>query len=394
MVLVIAAGLVWAGIFYWNNLRGAGPVYGEPPQDIRELIPASSDGAVGPGKNLTNIPLAIADGFSISIFADNVPGARVMAMGEGGMYVSQTSKGTISRIPFRNNAAEKTETILSGLNNPHGLAFDPHDYTILYYAEEHAISRLNVAHPEQMKKVIDLPAGGRHTTRTLMFGPDDRLYVSIGSSCDVCYETHPWLASIVSMERDGSDARVVARGLRNSVFMNSEPITGAIWATEMGRDQLGDNLPPDELNRIVEGSDYGWPICYGQNIHDANFDKNTYIRNPCEDKAPASVEIPAHSAPLGIAFVPEEGWPEDMWYDAIVAYHGSWNRSEPTGYTLVRHRFDAHGNYQGARDFITGWLTPEGALGRPVDILIQPGGTMYVTDDKAGVVYKITRTSE
>jgi glucose/arabinose dehydrogenase len=165
-----------------------------------------------------------------------------------------------------------------------------------------------------------------------------------------------------------------------------------MWATEMGRDNLGDNLPPDEINVITEGSDFGWPICYGNNIHDTNFDKKVYIQNPCNEKVTAKVELQAHSAPLGLGFIPEEGWPEDYWYDLIVAYHGSWNRSVPTGYKLVRVKLDSNGNLQGVEDFITGWLTGNNrALGRPTDVLIQPGGTMYVTDDSAGVVYRIVR---
>jgi glucose/arabinose dehydrogenase len=175
------------------------------------------------------------------------------------------------------------------------------------------------------------------------------------------------------------------------------PVNGKVWATEMGRDLLGDDIPPDEVNIVEEGKNYGWPICYGKNIHDTDFDKNTYFRNPCMEpfEAASHIDLQAHSAPLGIAFIPEDppagGWPEDWWHNAIVAYHGSWNRTEPTGYKLVRLKTDASGRYRGIEDFITGWLAPNGALGRPVDVLIQPGGTMFVSDDKAGVIYRITR---
>jgi hypothetical protein len=171
--------------------------------------------------------------------------------------------------------------------------------------------------------------------------------------------------------------------------MNLHPVTGEVWATEMGRDWLGDDLPPDEINIIGEGRDYGWPICYGKNIHDAEFDKKVYARDPCADKTPSFIDIPAHSAPLGLAFFPEEGWPEEYWHDLLVAYHGSWNRSVPTGYKIVRYHLDSRGNYLGEEDFITGWLTPAGAVGRPVDILIQPGGKLYISDDRAGLIYKV-----
>jgi len=167
----------------------------------------------------------------------------------------------------------------------------------------------------------------------------------------------------------------------------------------MGRDNIGDDLPPDEINIIENLStssgqnsipNFGWPICYGKNIHDSDFDKNVYIRDPCADKIPSHIDLQAHSAPLGLAFVPEEGWLQDYWHNLFVAYHGSWNRSEPTGYKVVRIKLDSKGNYLGIEDFITGWLTKDGALGRPVDILVQPGGIMYITDDKAGVIYKVT----
>ena len=277
----------------------------------------------------------------------------------------------------------------------------------LYIAEEHQVVRymLDPATGAAIRgeKIIDLPAGGRHTSRTLMF-LDERLLISIGSSCDVCVESNPWRGSIIAVDPDGGNPEIFASGLRNAVFMARHPVDGSVWATEMGRDHLGDNLPPDEINLVEKGKSYGWPLCYGQNIHDAEFDKNTYIRNPCMSpfETPSRIDLPAHSAPLGIAFFPEEGWPEEYWYNALVAYHGSWNRTEPTGYKIARYRLDASGMpLKGATrltsqpvppedDFITGWLTDEGALGRPVDILIESGGTLYVSDDKAGVIYRIT----
>jgi glucose/arabinose dehydrogenase len=175
-----------------------------------------------------------------------------------------------------------------------------------------------------------------------------------------------------------------------------------MWATDMGRDLLGDDLPPDEINIVEEGKNYGWPTCYGANIHDTDFDKNTYIRAPCSApfETPSLVDLPAHSAPLGIVFVPATStWPREYWNNLLVAYHGSWNRSEPTGYKIVRFQLDTNGHFVNvnkstkvaiAEDFITGWLTKAGALGRPVELVIGPDGALYVSDDKAGVIYKVT----
>lgn len=385
LIVILAAAVAAGAFFYYKNLRGVWPAISPPPKDITDIIK----------QNQTPFPLKLSDGFSISIFAENLPGARVMAMdGRGNIWASQTSEGKIVILEVKNGAVKNKSEIFKNLKNPHGLAFDPQDGFVLYFAEEDKISRVRIYSNDKPEKIADLPSGGGHFTRTLGFGPDDLLYVSIGSSCNVCYENDNRRAKIFSMKKDGSNFKEFASGLRNSVFFTWSYIDGRMWATEMGRDLLGDDLPPDEVNVLKQGEDYGWPICYGKNIHDSNFDKNVYIREPCAEKIPSHIDLQAHSAPLGLAFAPEEGWPQDFWYNLFVAYHGSWNRSKPTGYKIVRIKMDNKGNYLGVEDFITGWLTKNGALGRPVDILTQPGGAMYVSDDKAGVIYKITYKGE
>ena len=358
-----------------------------PPDDITKLIEEDKD------QNTTGFPLTLPQDFSISIFASDLEGARVIVQdGLGNFWLSRTKEGIISQLIVRDGEVAEQHDIFKDLKRPHGLAVDPQDPFLLYFAEEDKISKVRLYSEGEPELIKALPEGGRHFTRTLMFGPDDKLYVSIGSSCDACQEEDNLRAKIFVMDRDGSGFEEFASGLRNAVFMDIEPITGKIWATEMGRDFLGDDLPPDEINIIEEGNDYGWPTCYGKNVHDEVFDAKTYDIYPCTEpeKIQSHIDLPAHSAPLGLAFIPEEGWPEEYWYDLLVAYHGSWNRTEPTGYKVVRHRLDGEGNYLGEEDFISGWLSEEGALGRPVDILTQVGGIMYITDDKAGVVYKIT----
>lgn len=391
-ILIFFAGIVGALIFYWKNLRGIGPAIRPPSEKVSDVIMRSQGAFVLPSH------------FSISIFAEGIPGARVIKKDHfGNMWVSQTKEGTISLVEVENGKAKNVSVVLRNLKNPHGLAFDPQDPQMLYFAEENKISRVRVYSDGDLEKIADLPSGGGgHVTRTIGFGPDDRLYVSIGSTCNVCYEKDGRNAKIFSMNRNGGDMREEARGLRNAVFFTWSYINGSMWITEMGRDLLGDDTPPDEINIIHHGTEppigsgarnFGWPICYGKNIHDTDFDKNTYIRNPCMEpfEIPSYIDIPAHSAPLGLAFVPEEGWPEEYWYNLLVAYHGSWNRSVPTGYKIARIKLDDKGNYQGVEDFITGWLKSDNTtLGRPVDILIEPGGVMYISDDKAGVIYKVT----
>lgn len=376
------------------SLRGLKPIFVQPAQNIADILEGKNDSE----KPMMEFPLQLPDGFEISIFARDVIDARVMAFDPfGNMWVSQPKEGIISLLVRENGKVIGRKTMLKNLNNPHGLVFDYKDPYVLYFAEEDKISKVRTYAGSPVEKIMDLNGGGRHVTRTLKFGPDDRLYVSIGSSCDVCREENPQRAKIFSMNRDGSDFKEYAKGLRNAVFFTWSEVDGRMFATEMGRDSLGDNIPPDEINIIEKGKNYGWPICYGQNIHDDKFDKNTYIRNPCmlPFEEPSYVDLPAHVAPLGLAFVPEEGWPEEYWYNLLVAYHGSWNRSTPVGYKIARIKLNAKGEFLGEEDFITGWLTKDNtALGRPVDIITQPGGIMYISDDKAGVIYKMVYTGK
>jgi glucose/arabinose dehydrogenase len=397
LLIVVAASIALIGvIFWWSNLRGVGPVITKAPFDIADKIDENNNQPAGEAKNETDFPLTLPQGFTISVLARNISGARLLEFdSQGNLWVSRGGTGIITKLEIADNKVTRATDVFKNLDRPHGLAFDPQDPNILYVAEESKLSKVSID-SGRFEKLVDLPAGGGHSTRTVKVGPDNRLYVSIGSSCNVCDEGDERRAAIYVVNRDGSDFRRYAYGLRNSVDMAFSPVDGKMWATDNGRDLLGDNIPPEEVNLIEEGKNYGWPICYGNNVHDRNFDKKTYVRNPCMEpfEIPPKVEMQAHSAPLGLDFVPEEGWPEDMWYDLIVAFHGSWNRSQPTGYKLVRVKMDDKGNVQGVEDFITGWLTKDGAaLGRPVEVLIQPGGQMYVTDDKAGLVYQISRNS-
>ncbi len=356
--------------------------------------------------NQTGLPLTLPPGFSISIFADNVPSARVLRFdANGNLWVSQNKSGIISVLEVKDGKAVNKKVILRGLEDPHGLAFDPGNPKVLYIGEEHQISKIQLDWDNNeistyrigsSQKIADLPSGRGHSTRTLGFGPDGRLYVSIGSSCNVCNESDARRAKIFSLNKDGSDFKEFARGLRNPVFFTWHPENKKMWATDMGRDYLGDNLPPDEINIIEEGKNYGWPLCYGNNIYDTNFNSTTRsAKNPCQDPdaTPSLIDIQAHSAPLGLAFIPKENWPEDFQGDLLVAYHGSWNRSQPTGYKIVRYQLNAGGSLleqESPEDFISGWITSSGVVtGRPVDILAHPDGAVYISDDFKGVIYKV-----
>lgn len=415
LLFIIGVGVllavVWANDFYRKNLEGIWPAVLEPSEDIVELIEkfeseeadiVGTDNVSSPAESKTDFPLSLPDGFSISIFAKGLSNVRDLEWGPGGMLMASiTDKGKVVGLPDKDGDGKADEiiTFAEDLNKPHGLATlcDP-TYCKIYVAEKDKVSVYDFDSESNRlvdpKKLVDLDVGGLHFTRSLLLHPDGGgLYISSGSSCNACEEKSWQRAKILSVNLDGSDFKEYAKGLRNSVFMTLHPVTGDLWATEMGRDLLGDDLPPDEINIIKEDQNYGWPTCYGQNIHDTDYDKNTYIRNPCMEpfEKASYIDIQAHSSPLGLAFIPEEGWPEEYRHDLLVAYHGSWNRTDPTGYKIVRFKLDEVGNYQDREDFISGWLTSDNkSLGRPVDILVQPGGVIYISDDKAGVIYKVT----
>lgn len=398
-IFLAAAG--WGIFYFWKNFGGFWRNVSEPSVNIVNSLENQN---VPPQKIIPpDFPLTLPNGFSISIFAKGLGAPRVIISDEAGrMLTSITGAGKVVALPDENKdgVADRNIVVLSGLNNPHGLAVRcENEKCSLYVAESDKLSVYDYdqekASATNGKKIIDLPSGGRHFTRTLQFFPSDpqKILIAVGSSCDVCNESDARRAKVLVVDVATGESKVFASGLRNSVFMTRHPVTGEIWATEMGRDFLGDNLPPDEINIIKEEKNYGWPNCYGKNMHDTVFDKNTYIRNPCMEpfETPSHIDIPAHSAPLGLDFIAAgRGWPADFQNNLLVAYHGSWNRSAPTGYKIVRYKLDANGEYLGEENFISGWLTRDGeVLGRPVGILFF-GDAAYVSDDKAGVIYKIT----
>ena len=391
------------------------------------------DATLQPGQSELSF-LSISDGFKIDIFAKDLNGPRVIEFGPSGeMLVSETGAGRVVILIDDNNdgISDSKKILIENLNKPHGMAFykkSDKDPTYLYIAESNEVRRYayNTDKMELVEKagqnIANLPDGGRHFTRTIAFGPnfredplltgqrgrdtlaDTKLYISVGSSCDVCVETETWKrAAILESDPEGSFTAEFAGGLRNSVFFTFHPETKEMWATDMGRDNLGDNLPPEEINIIkVATKDhkygarrYGWPFCYGNKVTDTTFkpDKVERIDIPrdCSQTEPATIELPAHSAPLGLAFIDNNyKWPSEYKNSLLVAYHGSWNRSEPTGYKIVRLVVDKSGGVSKTEDFVSGWLkSKEEILGRPVDLKFDSDSNLYISDDAAGIIYRV-----
>lgn len=365
-------------------LAATGPLH---PQTI--TVPTKSGAGAGTQQQTISLPT----GFQISLFTTGLGRTRFLAWSpEGDLVVSETeANGRVTILPDRdhNGVADESIMFVQGLRNPHGLAFHA---GYLYIAAENQVVRVRwqggkaaTAAPEVI--VPNLPTGG-HSTRTIGFGPDSKLYLAVGSSCNICIEQDERRAAIYQYNADGSGGRLYARGLRNAVGFVWQPGQNRLWATNNGRDGLGDDTPPETLNLVYDGADFGWPYCHSGRIADPQFGN----QKPCSQFVKPAVEMQAHSAPLGLAFYTGTLFPSDYRGDLFIAFHGSWNRSEPTGYKLVRVRFQDGTPTGTVEDFATGWLpnNSRNAWGRPVDPSVGPDGSLYLTDDLLGVIYRIT----
>jgi glucose/arabinose dehydrogenase len=326
-------------------------------------------------------------GFQITTFA-HVSGARFMAVGpDGAVYVSEPDAGQVVRlVDTGHGVADSSAVFASGLDGPHGIAF--HGGAI-YIAGHTGVVRIAGGVRTTLNHYT---GGGGHSTRTIVFGdaPDSAMYVSIGSSCNLCIEKDSDRAVVMRYDTDGSHGRVFARGLRNAVGLAIAPGTGALWATVNERDNIEpnhENLPPDRLDIVTDGGDYGWPYCYGDHM------PNPEYHDParCQRETPPVLGFQAHSAPLGLTFLQNAtAFPGAYRGDMLVAFHGSWNRRIPTGDKVVRvHIVD--GKPVGYDDFITGWQRNNGSRwGRPVGVVVARDGSVLVSDDLAGAIYRVT----
>jgi glucose/arabinose dehydrogenase len=321
-----------------------------------------------------------------------VANAREMALGERGtLFVGSRSAGNVYALVDADGdqRAEARFVIDSGLRMPSGVAFRD---GALYVG---AISRIlryddietRLDRPPEPVVITDgLPSDSHHGWKYLAFGPDGKLYVPVGAPCNVCERPGPY-ASILRMNADGSEPERYARGVRNSVGFDFHPVTGALWFTDNGRDRLGDNTPPDELNHAPEpGLHFGFPYCHGGFIADPRYG----AKRGCAEFTPPARALGPHVASLGMKFYTGTMFPPAYRNQIFIAEHGSWNRSSKIGYRVTVVRLDERGRAVAYEPFATGWLQGESNWGRPADVLVMPDGALLVSDDQAGVIYRIS----
>jgi len=354
--------------------------------------------------------LTLPRGFKINVFADGLSVPRRLAIAPGGtperydVFVAESKSNRIRILRDTNGdgVADEKPIFTQQTAQPYGLAFHPDGW--LYVGNTDSVVRFpykngetsTEAKPEFISK---LTAGGynQHWTRNLLFSPDSKkLYVTVGSSCNTCEEGEEIRAAILQMNPDGSERRVFASGLRNPVGLAWRPGSKELWTVVNERDNLGDDVPPDYLTKVTDGSFHGWPYAYTTIDRQIQPDPTFGETNPqkVKETVAASVPVQAHSAVLGVVFYPKKSsFPAEYSGDAFLAYHGSWNRSEKTGYKIVRVNFEK-GQAVSVTDFVRGYLKDGRAWGRPVDVQIAPDGSLLFSDDGAGVIWRVSYDGE
>ncbi len=347
--------------------------------------------------------IKLPTGFTIDLYATGVPNAREMVLGaKGTLFVGSRSAKTVYAIVDRDHdqKADKVFTIASGLTDPNGVAFRD---GALYVAEVSRITRYDdiesklESPPAPVVVNKDLPTESHHGQKFIRFGPDGMLYVPVGGPCNVCERTDdPRFATILRMKPDGTGTEIFASGVRNSVGFDWHPQTRELWFTDNGRDLLGDDIPPDELNHAPrKGMAFGFPYCHAGEVKDPEFGD----KHACSEFEPPARKLDPHGAAIGMRFYTGRMFPAEYHNQIFIAEHGSWNRSVPIGYRVMVAKLDGS-KVTSFTPFAEGWLQGVGTTrgnttngqtwGRPADVLVMPDGALLVSDDLAGVIYRIS----
>ncbi|MBX3059673.1 MAG: sorbosone dehydrogenase family protein [Anaerolineae bacterium] len=351
-------------------------------------------GMLGGGSETT---LQAPPGFAVELFASGLRGPRFIAFGpDGVLYVADRGNNRIAMLPDADGDG-RADAILSFADNvpsPHSLVYHEGAW---YVGVPSGVVRLEDRDGDgradvQTTLIDTFTPPGQHSTRTVIFLPDGRMALSAGSTCNVCDEDDPRRAAITVYDspvgqETATGERVFATGLRNAVGLAIHPQTGELWASNNGRDLMGDDLPPETIYIVRDGLHYGWPTCHSGDIVDPDMGSP----DSCQGVEPPIAEMQAHMAPLGIAFYTGSAFPSEYQGDLFIAQHGSWNRRVPVGYSVMRLPLDGSTPTGPAEDFVTGWLKEDGtADGRPVGLAVGPDGALYISDDKAGLIYRVT----
>ncbi|WP_408602437.1 PQQ-dependent sugar dehydrogenase [Paraburkholderia guartelaensis] len=339
--------------------------------------------------------IKLPPGFHIEVLSADLPGAREMTLSENGTLYVGSRGGDVYALELKDGRAIKRHIVASGLTMPVGVAWRN---GALYVSAVSSIVRLDdidrhLDDPPKAVVVTDsLPTERHHGWKFIAFGPDGKLYVPQGAPCNVCLPAsdpqRAHFAMIGRMDPDGSHYETIARGVRNTVGFAWHPQTHELWFTDNGRDMLGDDIPDDKLNRLAHvGEDFGFPYCHGGNVADPEFGAG----HPCSGFTPPVLKLGAHVASLGMRFYTGSMFPADYKNSIFIAEHGSWNRSKKVGYRVVRVSANPDGTNARQDVFAQGWLnSDETQWGRPADVLPLPDGSLLISDDYAGAIYRVT----
>ena len=391
---VVVVGLVWScneDDNFWESMI---------PETNEETTTAQVAGyvfkpALVPATDENVQQLRVPEGFAVTKFAENLGKPRILVVSDAGnLYASDREAGVVMLIQDTNDdgVADQTQTVAT-IEGAHGLAiYNDQMYVVAVNEAYRADINTDGTLGEPQMILENLPDGGQHPNRTIDFGPDGKMYITVGSTCNACAETRAENATVIVANPDGSGRRIFASGLRNTIGFDWHPETQELWGLDHGIDWLGDNEQIEELNRLVDGADYGWPYIYGNgnyNPADRPPGDTTYQQYLAKTTLPV-LGYQAHSAPMALLFYTGDQFPAEYQNNAFATMRGSWNRSEPVGYKIVRIRFE-EGEPTQFEDFLTGFLVENNTahFARPVGLTLRNDGSLLMSDDTNGVIYRI-----